>query len=83
MDGSNDSDYLDFILATGYEDRVMEAFGKRLTEELDNGVVLQLNEIQDTSRSLPLLKRLADRERTLWTETEVHCATVRFARGLG
>ena len=42
---SNDSDYLDFIAASGWEEQVSEAFKGRLEEELKRGTVLRFNEI--------------------------------------
>jgi peptidoglycan/xylan/chitin deacetylase (PgdA/CDA1 family)/CelD/BcsL family acetyltransferase involved in cellulose biosynthesis len=75
-DGSNDSDYLDFIVATGYEEPVLGAFRRHWAESVPKGVTLLLNEIPATSRNLPLLKRLAAEERHLWTETERPCSAI-------
>ncbi len=73
-DGSNDSDYLDFIIAAGYEGPVMEAFRRHWGAELRRGTVLALNEIPASSPNLPFLKQLsAD---LLWTESDAPCGTV-------
>lgn len=77
-DGSDDSDYLDLIAASGYEERVMAAFRAHLTEDLRRGVVLLLNEIPETSPSLPILKSTAETPRSLWVESDVSCGTVRL-----
>ena len=58
-DGSNDSEYLDFIVPRESEREVMELFGRHLSEEQQRGVVLLLNEIPETSPTLPLLKEFA------------------------
>src|SRR5262245_34521390 len=42
-DGTNDADYLDFVIAATYEDRVMQAFSRRWVEELNRGTVFELN----------------------------------------
>jgi len=75
-DGSNDSDYLDFIVASGYEKAVMESFGGHWSKELSRGTVLLLNEIPATSPALPLLKAIAESQDLLWMETAVPCGTV-------
>src|SRR5438105_5931328 len=54
-DASNDSDYLDFIIARGYEEQVMAAFQEHWRKEW-NGAVLLINEIPENSPNLPLLK---------------------------
>jgi peptidoglycan/xylan/chitin deacetylase (PgdA/CDA1 family)/CelD/BcsL family acetyltransferase involved in cellulose biosynthesis len=75
-DGSNDSDYLDMIAASGCEAQVMASFRAHWRNELDRGTVLLLNEIPETSAWLPLFRGLADSPGTLWTEAEVPCGTV-------
>lgn len=75
-DGSNDSDYLDLIAASGHEEEVVASFYKHWANELNCGKVLLLNEIPETSRCLPFLRNLADNQGALWTETEVPCGTV-------
>ena len=75
-DGSNDSDYLDLILASGYEQQVMEIFGRRWSENLKAGTVLELNEIPANSPNLVLLKEMAQRNGDLWIEQDVPCGAV-------
>ena len=75
-DGSNDSDYLDLIVASGYEEQVLASFRAHWTSELNRGTVLLLNEIPATSRCLPLLRDFAGSQGKLWTEVEVPCGTV-------
>jgi peptidoglycan/xylan/chitin deacetylase (PgdA/CDA1 family)/CelD/BcsL family acetyltransferase involved in cellulose biosynthesis len=75
-DGSNDSDYLDFIVARGYESEVMEAFSAHLAWQLQQGVILQLNEIPEISPNRPFVKRLAQTGRYICQETDVPCAVV-------
>lgn len=77
-DGSNDSDYLDFIASAGWEAPVFEAFRGRLEMEMKRGAVLLLNEIPGTSKKLPLVRTLAGSPRRLFTEKEVPCGTVRL-----
>jgi peptidoglycan/xylan/chitin deacetylase (PgdA/CDA1 family)/CelD/BcsL family acetyltransferase involved in cellulose biosynthesis len=74
-DGSNDADYLDFPIARGYEQPVMEAFTRHLLLTRNDPVLL-LNEIPATSPSLPLLKCQAELRNFIWTETDVPCGTV-------
>ncbi len=78
VDGSNDSDYLDFIAASGWEDRVSEEFRGYLEEELKRGVVLVLNDIPETSFTLPLLKKLSTSQGRVSTAEDVPCAAVRL-----
>jgi CelD/BcsL family acetyltransferase involved in cellulose biosynthesis/peptidoglycan/xylan/chitin deacetylase (PgdA/CDA1 family) len=74
--GSNDSDYLDFIVAPGYEEQMMECFCAHLATELDRGTVLELNEIPASSPNLPFLLRVAESERLLWMESDIPCGTI-------
>ena len=74
-DGSNDSDYLDLIAATGYEQGVMTSFEAHWSKEIERGAVLLLNEIPETSPSLALLRNLGNPAR-IWTEESVPCGTV-------
>jgi peptidoglycan/xylan/chitin deacetylase (PgdA/CDA1 family)/CelD/BcsL family acetyltransferase involved in cellulose biosynthesis len=76
-DGSNDSDYMDFIVASGYEKPVMEAFFAHWRKELDRGTVLLFNEIPESSPNLAVLKTLAEPS-VLWKETAVPCGAVRL-----
>jgi CelD/BcsL family acetyltransferase involved in cellulose biosynthesis/peptidoglycan/xylan/chitin deacetylase (PgdA/CDA1 family) len=75
-DGSNDSDYMDLIVAAGYEEPVMAAFAQYWAEDVRRGMMLLLNQIPVTSPNLALLKTAADQQGLLWTETETPCATV-------
>lgn len=77
-DGSNDSDYLDFIVESGYEKPVMETFYKHLRKSLDSGVVLLLNETPAASSNLAVLKGQAESEATHWSDAAAPCATVRL-----
>lgn len=77
-DGSNDSDYLDFIVAVGFEQRVFGAFRAWLAAELKRGAVLRLNEIPGDSLSLPLLEGVAEPQQVIRIESETVCGTVRL-----
>jgi peptidoglycan/xylan/chitin deacetylase (PgdA/CDA1 family)/CelD/BcsL family acetyltransferase involved in cellulose biosynthesis len=74
-DGSGDSDYLDFIIARGFEHPVMEAFLAYLAGDLSDGVILQLNEVPAGSPNLQVLRELTDAGH-VWSEEPVPCATV-------
>src|SRR5262249_15027373 len=74
----NDSDYLDFLIAPGYEQAVLQAVDAHLLGDLERGAVLLLNEIPETSRSLGLLKDLAGSRGMAWSESDVACATVKL-----
>lgn len=75
-DGSNDSDYLDFVAWTGYEKQVLEAFHLHWKSEMKHGTLLALNEIPEGSPNLNALKQLAHSEGLLWTESDVPCGVV-------
>ena len=77
-DGSNDSDYLDFFVASGWEEPVFEAFRGRLEEELERGAVLILNEIPETSPNLSFIRKFAESQSRILTEKDVSCGTVRL-----
>jgi peptidoglycan/xylan/chitin deacetylase (PgdA/CDA1 family)/CelD/BcsL family acetyltransferase involved in cellulose biosynthesis len=77
-DGSADSDYLDFLIASGHEPAVMEAFHKHWGEELARGAVLLLNEIPESSPNLSWLRHLAESRKMIWSETDVPCGAVRL-----
>lgn len=70
-DGSNDTDYLDFVIAAGSERLVLEEFRKHLDGEL-----LWLNEIPESSPNLPLLEEFGKAPHMLFAESDVPCATV-------
>ena len=79
-DGSNDSDYLDFLISSGFEERVMHSLRSYLMKELDQGRVLLLNEIPETSPNISLVRRLAELPGMLWTKMEVPCGVVRLPK---
>lgn len=76
--GLNDSDYLDFIIAAGHEEKAMEAFHRYTAEALKSGRVLLLNEIPETSPNLAPLRRAAESREMLWAESDAACATARL-----
>jgi peptidoglycan/xylan/chitin deacetylase (PgdA/CDA1 family)/CelD/BcsL family acetyltransferase involved in cellulose biosynthesis len=77
-DGSNDSDYLDFIVAKGYEGPVMGEFRAWLKSQLNQGTILFLNEMPSDSDSLPRLKELCGSGNIFWNECETPCGVVRL-----
>ncbi len=77
-DGTNDSDYLDFIVERGYEKPVMEAFYTHWAESLDRGTILLLNEMPASSLNIGVLKDLAGSHGMHWGDASVPCATVRL-----
>src|SRR5262245_33725907 len=70
-DGSSDSDYLDFIVARGFEQPVVEAWIRHLHADLTRGVILQLHEMPGSSPNLQALKQCAPNY--LWAEQAVPC----------
>ena len=77
-DGSNDSDYLDFLITSGSEKEVLSAFLAHCGEDLEHGAVLELNEIPETSPNLALLKDIAEKRGLLHKQEAVSCGTVRL-----
>lgn len=75
-DGSNDSDYLDFIAAPGREEAVMQAFAAWLAEKVDRGTVLELNEVPETSPNAAGVRQLLGGQGRLMREASVDCGTV-------
>ena len=75
-DGSNDSDYLDFVITRGYEKPVMEAFRSHWDSESQTGALLLLNEIPESSPNFASLKEFGERKDSIWTETDVPCSCV-------
>jgi CelD/BcsL family acetyltransferase involved in cellulose biosynthesis/peptidoglycan/xylan/chitin deacetylase (PgdA/CDA1 family) len=73
-----DSDYLDFIVAPGYEKPVIESLYRHLAPEVLRGTVLLLNEIPAGSPNLGVLRELARLRELSLTEAEVPCGTVRL-----
>ncbi len=77
-DGSNDSDYLDLIVASEWRTAVMDAFEARWTEELAGGAVLLLNEIPESSPTVAWLDAFAARHNLVRAAAAVPCGTVRL-----
>ena len=77
-DGSNDSDYLDFIAAPGYERQVVETVYAHSARMLNTGGALLLNEISEASPHVSLLQSVAESRGMAWHTTDVPCATVRL-----
>ncbi len=75
-DGSADSDYLDFIVAAGQERMVLQGFWKYLRNVFANGVLLEINEIPETSPNLPILLELASSDGMVVATADVPCGTV-------
>lgn len=76
-DGSNDSDYLDFVVPRGREAAVLDSMLQHLRPELERGVILRLGEIPATSPSLPVLRQLAA-DGHIVEEESIPCATLRL-----
>jgi peptidoglycan/xylan/chitin deacetylase (PgdA/CDA1 family)/CelD/BcsL family acetyltransferase involved in cellulose biosynthesis len=76
VDGSNDSDYLDLIIAPGYESAVVAEFRNHLQPDLDHGVVLLLNEIPEASPNRAIFRQWAEEKKLLFAETDVPCGSV-------
>src|ERR1039458_5342241 len=75
-DGSNDSDYLDFIAVRGREEEAVNAFHDHFAGSLRPGSVLALRTVPETSTFLPTLKRAAHKAGHSWQETEFPCSIV-------
>lgn len=75
-DGSADSDYLDFPIAAGDERAVMEAFAKYLEPDLTRGVLLELNEIPESSPNMAILREWMARGNMVSVEADSPCAAV-------
>jgi peptidoglycan/xylan/chitin deacetylase (PgdA/CDA1 family)/CelD/BcsL family acetyltransferase involved in cellulose biosynthesis len=73
-----DSDYLDFIIAPGYEKRVLGSIRRHVAREQSRGTVLLLNEIPEQSPNVAVLRELAQTHDMDFAETEVPCGTVRL-----
>jgi len=80
-DGSSDSDYLDFIVARGFEPKVMECLWAHLGRDLDRGEILLLNEIPASSEAISALENFARARKMIFTKAEVPCATVSLPGG--
>ena len=79
-DGSMDSDYLDFIIASGYEEQVLEAFQHHCMGQQGQDGILLINEIPAASPNVPFLHQIAGRDALIWREKDVPCSTVRLAQ---
>lgn len=77
-EGSNDSEYLDCIAAPGFEDRVMEAFERHWSQDLERGSILMLQEVPAASLNLPRFQKLAEQRGILSKEMQDPCGTVRL-----
>jgi len=75
-DGSNDSEYLDCIIAPGFEDRVLQLFSDHWSQELKQNRILLLQEIPTASANLQWFQKLAKQPGMLSKETENPCGTV-------
>jgi CelD/BcsL family acetyltransferase involved in cellulose biosynthesis len=75
-DGTVDSDYLDLLISSGYEQEVIESFQVRWMEELKRGTVLLLHEIPESSPNYALLKSMTSRQDLFCRESEIPCGTV-------
>lgn len=73
-DGSNDSDYLDFIVAGGYEQQTIEAFLDYLDDDLRGGTMLLLNEVPEDSPALAALRLVSQSRGALWDEVLQECS---------
>jgi CelD/BcsL family acetyltransferase involved in cellulose biosynthesis len=72
--GSNDSDYLDMIMAKGCEDDVLNEFWKHLNAHKRTWDVLELAAVRSTSPTLPWLRRLQKRDGLLFRSIKFPCA---------
>ena len=76
-DGSWDSDYLDFIVASGHEKEVINSFAGHWSTEFDRGVLFVWNEIPVGSPNLPFLHELNGFWRNvIWVESDIDCGLV-------
>jgi CelD/BcsL family acetyltransferase involved in cellulose biosynthesis len=77
-DGSHDSDYLDWICATGEEEPVVRALCDHLHRREGKWSLLLMNEIPGASPALPHLERHARGRGWLWHAVPVACAEARL-----
>jgi peptidoglycan/xylan/chitin deacetylase (PgdA/CDA1 family)/CelD/BcsL family acetyltransferase involved in cellulose biosynthesis len=78
-DGSNDSDYLDFIVERGFEDEVVRAWAGHLAGAFDRGVMLRLNEIPAASANVAALRALS--RTPVLAEQAIECSTLSLPSG--
>ena len=74
VDGSNDSEYLDFIVAPECEREARVELAKWLEAECRRGAVCLLNELPAASPTLPALRTLGQSHGRVWIEKQVPCA---------
>jgi CelD/BcsL family acetyltransferase involved in cellulose biosynthesis/peptidoglycan/xylan/chitin deacetylase (PgdA/CDA1 family) len=74
VDGSSDSDYLDFIVQRGWETEVLDAFWAHLQIDLKAGTLLSLNEIPEGSLTTSFLLAASAREGLIAVSSEIPCA---------
>jgi CelD/BcsL family acetyltransferase involved in cellulose biosynthesis len=72
-DGSWDSDYLDFIIASGCENMVMGEFCRYLYNS-DSWHLSMLNEIPETSRNIGYLESWCERDKFVVSKNDSVCA---------
>jgi peptidoglycan/xylan/chitin deacetylase (PgdA/CDA1 family)/CelD/BcsL family acetyltransferase involved in cellulose biosynthesis len=77
-DGSNDSEYLDFIVEKGFERPVVKAFCAYLSPLLEKGTVLLLNEMPQTSPILHCLREETEGIGLHLTERDMPCGTAQL-----
>lgn len=77
-DGSMDSDYLDFIIAAGYEEQVLDAFLSHYLKQQEHDGLLLINEVPAASPNVAVLEKLACREGLIWRAKDIPCSTVRL-----
>ncbi len=69
-----DSDYLDFIIAAGHEDRVLKAFAAHWQVLLRRGTLLTLNRIPAESPNLAYLRAMGHRDGMILAESDDPCS---------
>ena len=75
---SNDSDYLDFIVAATDRVAALSAFWSYLLGEIKRGAVVALPDVHAASANLPVLMELARGNGVIWAETPVPCGVVQL-----
>jgi peptidoglycan/xylan/chitin deacetylase (PgdA/CDA1 family)/CelD/BcsL family acetyltransferase involved in cellulose biosynthesis len=79
-DGSMDSDYMDFIIASGWEDAVLHSFQRFLMTQREHDGLLLLNEVPGASPCVPVLQRLSHQNGWVFSQEDVPCSTVRLPK---
>ena len=75
VDGSNDSEYLDFLVAPEDEPATRAALAQWVETECRRGAVLLLNEIPAASPTLTALRAQGESAQHIWLEKQIPCAT--------